>query len=96
MIVSLNEVKMADGKAYNRLLRLLGNVYTWKHFDDEQLCSVYVDNDCDLIAFESMTYRLQFVNNAHKVSDAIHTDKHVEPVKFRDFRNHMLNLGMST
>lgn len=93
MKLNLANVTCTDEKAYNRLIHYLATVSEWKDFDDSQMCNVYVDENCDLIGFDSVKYRLQYVNNAHKLHEIMSSPWSVEPVPFSILRSAILAMG---
>lgn len=93
MKIGLNEVTCNDEKSYLRLVHFFMTVYDWKNFDEEQLCSIYVDNKGDLIGFESLSHRIHFINNAHKLYEMFNSPVTVDPVSFKDMKSAFLALG---
>lgn len=65
----------------------------WKNFDDEQLCNVYVDSKGDLIGFESLSHKINFVNSSHKLYEIINSPHKVDPIPFNEMRSAFLRLG---
>lgn len=90
MIFNLRQVKCNDDKAKTRLLDYLVKITGYKNFDESMPVVVYVDNDGDIIGFESTKYRIQWVNNAHKLYEIANTKSCVDPVPFSEFKDHVL------
>lgn len=93
MMKSIECVTCNDTRSFNRLINYLAGISRYKNFDENMLMNVYVDSDCDLIGFDSKEYRIQFVNNSHKLGEIMMTDVFIEPVPYKVLRSHMLNLG---
>lgn len=82
-----------DDKSYNRLIHFMMKISAYRNFDEEMLCNVYVDRDDDLVGFESQKYRIQWVNNAHKIKDINLKSLQIEPVPFSILKSKMLSIG---
>lgn len=93
MKINLRQVKCNDDKAFTRLLDYLVKISGYKNFDENMPVVVYVDDNGDIIGFESPKYRIQWVNNAHKLYEITNTSKSVDPVPFSAFREHILAMG---
>ena len=87
----LVNVTCKDEKSYNRLLHYMATIGDYKNFDDTMLCNVYVDSNDDLIGFESQKYRIQYVNNTHKLSELASCKIGAYP--FNVLKSHVLNMG---
>lgn len=93
MKINLRQVKCEDEKAFNRLIDYMVKITGYKGFDESQPVMVYVNDDFDLIGFESAKYRIQYVNNAHKLYEIANSRVSVDPVPFSDFKEHILAIG---
>ena len=52
-----------------------------------------VDHKGDLIGFESLSHRIHFINNAHKIYEMFNSPVTVDPVSFKDMKSAFLALG---
>lgn len=93
MKISLRQVTCNDEKAYNSVISYMLKIGEYRNFDETMPIAVYVNDDYDLIGFESLKYRIQFVNNAHKLYEVANTNVSVDPVPYKDFKDHMLCIG---
>lgn len=93
MKISLRQVTCADDKAFTRVLDYMVKLSNYKNFDEDMPIVVYVDNNRDLIGFESPKYRIQFVNSAHKLYELKDSEISVDPVPYSAFKEHMLAMG---
>lgn len=93
MKINLRQVTCTDEKAYNSVLHYLSRIGDYKNFDDTMPIAVYVDDDFDIIGFESLKYRIQWVNNSHKLYEIPNSRVSVDPVPYNDFKDHILCLG---
>lgn len=88
----LLNVKCNDEKSYNRLLHYIATIGDYKNFDESMMCNVYVDGDNDLIGFESQKYRIQYVNNTHKLSEIAKDTTVISAVPFNVLKYHLLHI----
>lgn len=93
MKIGIRDVTCKDEKAYSHIIDYMMKISNYKNFDESMPVAVYVDNDRDLIAFESLKYRIQFVNNAHKLYEVINSSTSVDPVPYSDLKEHFLAMG---
>lgn len=93
MKIKVREVTCKDEKAYAHVLDYMVKIGNYKNFDESMPIAVYVNNDKDLVGFESLKYRIQFVNNAHKLYEVINSKYSVDPVPYSDFKEHILAIG---
>lgn len=93
MRIPISNVTCNDEKAYNRCINYLYQISEYKNFDDTMMMNVYVDDNNDMIGFESVNYRIQFVNNAHKLKEILLSPVSVDPVPFNVLRSHILAIG---
>ena len=96
MKINLANVTCTDEKAYNRLLDYLVKIGNYKNFDSSMPVVVYVNDEFDLIGFESPKYRIQYVNNAHKLYELIQSRVTVDPVPFNELKSHLLAIGSTS
>lgn len=93
MKINLSNVTCKDERNYNNLISYMARVSRYKNFDESQMMNVYVDNECDLIGFDSQKYRIQFVNNSHKLSEVVQTIAFIDPVPYSALRDAVLKMG---
>lgn len=93
MKINLRQVTCNDEKAMNRVMSYMVKIGDYKNFDETMPIAVYVDDSFDLIGFESLKYRIQFVNNAHKLYEIANSRVTVDPVPYNEFKDHILCLG---
>lgn len=93
MKIGLRDVTCVDDKAYTRILDYMVKLSNYKNFDENMPVAVYVDNNRDIIGFESLKYRIQFVNNAHKLYEISNSKVTVDPVPYSALREHFLAMG---
>lgn len=93
MKINLRQVTCNDDRAYNRLLDYIVKISGYKNFDDTMPIVVYVDDNFDLIGFESPKYRIQYINNAHKLYEIKDSRVQVDPVPYTEFKEHILCMG---
>lgn len=93
MSMKLANVTVNDAKAYARLVDYLYRISSYKNFDESMLMNVYVDNDGDLIGFDSQRYRIQYVNNAHKLKEISLSSLQIEPMPFSVLKSHLLKVN---
>lgn len=93
MKIGIRDVTCKDAKAYTHVLDYMVRVSNFKKFDDSMPIIVYVNDEHDLIGFESPKYRIQFVNNAHKLYEIKNSSVTVDPVPYSAVREHFLAMG---
>lgn len=93
MNIPITNVTVNDDKSYNRLLHYLTTIFSYKNFDEDMIINVYVTDNCDLIGFDSQKYRIQYVNNAHKLSELMLSPYSVEPLPLSRFKSHILSIN---
>ena len=93
MRINLRDVKCNDERAFTRVIDYMVKISNYKNFDETMPIAVYVDDEGDLIGFESLKYRIQFVNNAHKLYEIGKSSVSVDPVPYCDFKEHILAMG---
>lgn len=71
MKIELNEITMNDEHMAGRLLEYLSRLKNYPRFDNYMVLKVYVDDDKDFCALEAVSYKIQFTNNAKKLSALI-------------------------
>lgn len=67
METTLEKLTVRNGKTCTRLLQYMGRIMAYDNFDKQMACRVYVDDANDFIAFESVTYKIQFCSNDKKL-----------------------------
>ena len=93
MKINLREVTCEDRRAYTNLIHYMMKISQSRNFDEYMPIAIYVDDKKDLVGFESLKYRMQYVNNAHKLYEVINSHYTVDPVPYVDFKEHMLSIG---
>lgn len=64
-------VTFRDEKNRSKLINYLDRVGQYQGFDKQMDVMVYVSPDGDFVAFESVKYRIAFINTSHKLHDLI-------------------------
>lgn len=95
MRISMSNVTCSDDKAYDNLVNYLVRISGFKGLDESMPIVVYADENCDILGFESPRYRIQWVNNAHKLYELIRSENSVDPIPFYDFKNYVLSMSES-
>lgn len=86
MTVSLSDVTIRSPRVLDKLRHYVSNIEAYKYFDVNQHFKVFVNQEKDFCAVESVEYALQFTSQDHKLIETITSPFTVEPVSYADFR----------
>lgn len=92
MKAELNEITCRDGKTLAKLYEYCGKLMGYSFFDPNMVVRVFVDDEKDFCAFESVTYRVQFTSNAKKLTTIAKSSYDPTICMFSEFRDHIGNL----
>lgn len=85
MTIELHEMTIKDSVVRDKLLEYLEKVKRYPGFDYSMMLRIFVDDNKDFTAFESIKYRIQFTSYAHKIIDTIKSRYIMPDVSFTTF-----------
>lgn len=85
MTIELQQVTINSKKVLDRLTQYCERVSEYESYDPFAPVKIFVNQDKDFTAFESVDYNLQFTSNVHKLLETIKSPHIVKEVSFREF-----------
>lgn len=95
MKFELNEMTIHDEKTLAGVYQYLGKLAQFSRFDSHMVLRVFVDDEKDFCAFEAISYRIQYTNNAKKLGSMITSPYDPLITSFDEFRKAVSDMLMS-
>lgn len=86
MTVNLEDVTIRSPRVLDKLRHYVSNIEQYKYFDINQHFKVFINDEKDFCAVESVEYALQFTSQDHKLIETILSHHSVDPVEYAVFR----------
>lgn len=94
MKIKIDDMTLNSTKVLKKLDGFLDNMESFSWFRADQAVQVYVTDDHDFIAVESVDYAWNFASSDHKLLELMLSATAVDPMPFKDFRHHVKKLAM--
>lgn len=89
----MTNLHVNDNRVLMKLCKYLASLSAYENLDKDQPLRIYADKDGELLAFESILYKLVWTNNRHSLSEIAEVINDFQIMSFSDFRNLIYNMS---